>query len=170
MGFFTAAAIGLSLYSGISGARSQRAEAKRQIGFLNSQISLLNKSREQINEAYGAKAEIISDVFGNRSSSLVNRMANELGKVTESADSQRARSGLVSSGTVDRRETISSSFASRQFLQQNRSLLYDMENKLIENSLQQQSELSSTETRLENLRGQVELYKQQKKKRYLGIF
>ena len=72
---------GLSIYEGISGASSDRANARANIKSIDEQIALMNKQKDELAFAYGQRKEMITDQFGNKIDFLTESTGRELGEI-----------------------------------------------------------------------------------------
>ena len=135
-------------------------------------------------EAYEAKGDIITDIYGTRIQSTKDLFkeqttaTNIMGKeLTYNVEESKARTGLAFSGSATRRgETEQDKFRSGVRTQglQYRSQLDELKNRYraeeFENKFEKDKVLSDLDISLANLRGQKRQAEAQENQKFLGIF
>jgi hypothetical protein len=171
MGFvLPAIGAGLSLYEGITGASQQRKLGEATAKSIEEQMRLLNEQRKKLGEAYEGRRNIVTDVYGNKVSSLVDRVGQTLQTIGMETDFNLGKSGLAYSGTLRKREDLTRKRVGLDYSSEQRSLYDTMRSQLADIRGSELREQGDIDTKLTQLQGELEVANIQKQSKFLGIF
>jgi hypothetical protein len=166
----TGLGIGLSLWEGISGAGSSREQAEYMKESIGKEMELLRKQKDELSYMYRVKGENVTDQFGNKMTSLLDKVSNNILKTEETKRDSVSRSGLSYSGTIERKADIATSGQRKTSTGGQRSLLSSFEGNMLDLSMAQTREQGQIDMRLSQLEGQYKAADAASEEKFLGIF
>lgn len=166
----TVAMVGLSLFEGITGASSSREMARRGKESVEEQMKLLNRQRRELEQLYAEKGEIVTDVYGNKVTNLLERTGLNLTDISDRFDAVASRSGLAFSGTAERRRDLSERRTTLAYKSDARSLYDKLVSDRMDLDIAKSREFGNIDIQLAGLEGQADIYEAQANQRFLGIF
>jgi len=168
--FIAAASFGLSLWEGISGADDQRDQAKYMKESIGKEMELLRKQRGELSSQYDIKGEQVRDQYGNRMTSLLEKVNQNVLKTEESKRDSTARTGLSYSGTIQRKAEIETTSQRRAGATGQKSLLNSFNSNMLDLSMSETREMGGIDQRLAGLEGQYKAADAAEDTKFLGIF
>ena len=167
---FAIVGIGLSLWQGISGAQEEREQANIQKDSIGREMELLRKQKTELTKQYGVRGEQLSDKFGNKANTLLNRLSTNMLQGQEQKRDVQARTGLQYSGTVNRKSEIDSNALRSTNKLGQKSLFDQYKSDELELGFSETREQGQLDVRLSGLEGQYKAADALSNERFLGIF
>lgn len=167
---FAIAAGGLSLIQGISGASQERKMAELTAQSIQEEMRLLSEQREKLGEFYTQRRGLITDVYGNRVSNLMDAVGQTLQEQGIEADYRLGKTGLAYSGSVRTRDVLSRKKTVTDYSRRQGSLYDKMKSDILDTQMAESRDISSLDIRQANLEGQLDIAREQMDTKFLGIF
>jgi hypothetical protein len=171
MGFpFLAVAAGIGVAEGIAGAGQKRDQARTMAESVQKQIDLLGKQKSELVDLYRVKQGYMTDAYGNRVSTLLDRVGSSLADLNYDYEGAVGKTNMSFSGSVESRFADRRSQISRgaRFGQESEAL--GLRESLLDLTMAKHREVGGIDTQITGLEGEKKLYEEQGKQRFLGIF
>lgn len=162
--------VGLSVAEGIDNARSARSMAKKQRKDLQVQIDRLLEQRDAVNEFAIARKENVTDMQGRQVGSLFDRVGMRLEAMAMQEQNAQAKTGMAASGTVSRASDLQKRGELASFESSLNQSWDRFKGEMLDIERTKQTDIAEIDMQREQIKGQIDVLKQQEKRKYLGIF
>jgi len=165
----TGLSVGLSLWEGFSSAGDQREQAEYNKESIAKEMELLRKQKYELSRQYDVKGQQVTDRYGNRMDTLIDRVSSNLLQSEEARRDSAARSGLQYSGTIERKADIQTRSQRRQGIGRQKDLLHGFKSNMLDLSMAETREMGAIDQRLASLEGQYKAADAASETYFLGI-
>ena len=166
----TGLSIGASLWEGISSAGDQREQANAQKESILREMKLLREQKDQLRSQYGIKRGYVTDQYGNRVETLLDKVSQQMLQTREATRDSVARSGLSYSGTIERKKDISTRALRNVNQIGQKGLHLDFESSMFDIATAETRDIGQLDIQLSQLEGQYKAADAASREKFLGLF
>lgn len=164
------AGLGLNLLEGAFGAAATRKQGRIMYKSYGEQLNLLGKEENLISNAYTSRVETAKDIYGNKMTSLAERVGLQTKGLNRQFDYAAGKTNMAFSGTVDASRNLEMDKLTNQFKETRQNLMDTLGKELSELDIWRQSEQGRVASEEAGLRAQRKVAKMQSNQHFLGIF
>jgi phage host-nuclease inhibitor protein Gam len=167
---FIAGAVGLSFLEGVTGASSERDQARRNMDSIMGEMGHLRDEKSSLRREYTNRQERVTDKYGLQVDSLLDKMNRSMIASGDTADEARRRTGFSKSGTVDRKVRLEETGLRKDAGIARQSLGQDFRGSMHDLAFEERKDQSQIDAEMRRLEAEYETQKAASEEKFLGIF